>query len=330
MTSDFGQTAAVPSSLMMALRHSIVESGLRIGWRPMSNPLRRIHWISPIQTDTRASSAAYGLISMPSSASGPTVGKRRGKPITSPSIATRRSIFFSSTRARYRKLPEPQAGSRTRNARSRARKASNAARPCSSAFDQRPVGGPQGAADGVECPHALLPFEVAEQLELRPGGLSACDGPHLFHELGVARRAGDRLLDCALGRLDGAVDPAAHRLPFAQERRVMTGSMIIMILSRSVYSAPVSERLSGSRPRTNSVPKMDGSISLQSRRGGAQAHGDVVGRQRQRLVVVEQAAVEPFDPVEADQAAVLHGAEQGGSVAREPGPGSPSPPPACG
>jgi hypothetical protein len=45
--------------------------------------------------------------------------------------------------------------------------------------------------------------------------------------------------------------------------REMTGSTIIIIFSQSVYSAPVSDRLSGSRPRTNSVPKIEGSISLQ-------------------------------------------------------------------
>jgi hypothetical protein len=41
-----------------ASRHSIVSSGRRIGFFAASKPLRRIHWISPIQTDTRASSAA--------------------------------------------------------------------------------------------------------------------------------------------------------------------------------------------------------------------------------------------------------------------------------
>ena len=39
----------------------MVSSGLRIGSRASEKPLRRIYWISPIQTDTRASSAAYGI-----------------------------------------------------------------------------------------------------------------------------------------------------------------------------------------------------------------------------------------------------------------------------
>ena len=42
-----------------------------------AKPLRRIHWTSPIHTDTRASSAAYGLISMPLTLAGPTSGKAR-------------------------------------------------------------------------------------------------------------------------------------------------------------------------------------------------------------------------------------------------------------
>ena len=37
---------------------STVSSGFRIGSRASPKPLRRIHWISPIQADTRASSAA--------------------------------------------------------------------------------------------------------------------------------------------------------------------------------------------------------------------------------------------------------------------------------
>ena len=42
----------------IASRHSIVSSGFRIGLRASAKPLRRIHWISPTQTDTRASSVA--------------------------------------------------------------------------------------------------------------------------------------------------------------------------------------------------------------------------------------------------------------------------------
>ena len=38
--------------------HSIVSNGSRIGSRAPANPFLRIHWISPIHTDTRASSAA--------------------------------------------------------------------------------------------------------------------------------------------------------------------------------------------------------------------------------------------------------------------------------
>jgi hypothetical protein len=41
-----------------ASRHSIVSSGRKIGFLAASNPFRRIHWISPIHTDTRANSAA--------------------------------------------------------------------------------------------------------------------------------------------------------------------------------------------------------------------------------------------------------------------------------
>ena len=56
----------------------MVSSGFRIGLRDASKPCSRIHWISPIHTETRASSAANGLISMPLTHSGPT-GKPRGK-----------------------------------------------------------------------------------------------------------------------------------------------------------------------------------------------------------------------------------------------------------
>ena len=42
----------------IASRHSMVSRGFRIGSRASPKLLRRIHWISPIQTDTRASSAA--------------------------------------------------------------------------------------------------------------------------------------------------------------------------------------------------------------------------------------------------------------------------------
>ena len=51
-------------------------------------PLRRIHWISPIQITTRASSAAKGLISIPSTFSGPTRGKARRRPMASASRIT--------------------------------------------------------------------------------------------------------------------------------------------------------------------------------------------------------------------------------------------------
>ena len=67
----------------------------------------------------------------------------------------------------------------------------------------------------------------------------------------------------------------------------MTGSMIIMIFSRSVYSAPVSERLSGSRPRTNSVPKIEGSISLQSSAAARKHSVNIVRGQRESLLVIE-------------------------------------------
>ena len=58
MTSASGHSDPPPSDVRIASRHSIVSSGSRMGFREPGNPLRRIHWISPIQTDTRASSAA--------------------------------------------------------------------------------------------------------------------------------------------------------------------------------------------------------------------------------------------------------------------------------
>lgn len=53
----------------------MVSRGSRTGSRAPEKPLRRIHWISPIQIETRASSAAYGLISMPLTLAGSTPGK---------------------------------------------------------------------------------------------------------------------------------------------------------------------------------------------------------------------------------------------------------------
>ncbi len=51
----------------------------------------------------------------------------------------------------------------------------------------------------------------------------------------------------------------------------ITGPTISMILSRSVSWAPSWLRLSGSRPRSNSVPRIDGSIPAQSSRAAASA-----------------------------------------------------------
>ena len=58
MTSVSGQSGSPPSGVRIASRHSIVSKGSRIGSREPGNPFLRIHWISPIHTDTRASSAA--------------------------------------------------------------------------------------------------------------------------------------------------------------------------------------------------------------------------------------------------------------------------------
>ena len=55
----------------------MVFSGFRIGSRDPLNPLRRIHWISPIHTETRASSAAQALISISRTLAGPTTGNAR-------------------------------------------------------------------------------------------------------------------------------------------------------------------------------------------------------------------------------------------------------------
>ena len=57
-TSAAGHSGSPPSGVRNASRHSMVSRGFRIGSRDSLNPLRRIHWISPIHTDTRASSAA--------------------------------------------------------------------------------------------------------------------------------------------------------------------------------------------------------------------------------------------------------------------------------
>ena len=58
---DVGRPAtpgSAPSGARIASRHSMAWSGFRTGSRASAKPLRRIHWISPIQTETRASSAA--------------------------------------------------------------------------------------------------------------------------------------------------------------------------------------------------------------------------------------------------------------------------------
>ena len=57
-TSAHGHPGSKLSGVKIASRHSMVSRGFRIGSRASPKPLRRIHWISPIQTDTRASSAA--------------------------------------------------------------------------------------------------------------------------------------------------------------------------------------------------------------------------------------------------------------------------------
>ena len=56
--SASGQSGSASSGVRIASRHSMVSSGFRIGSRASEKPLRRIHWISPIHTETRASSAA--------------------------------------------------------------------------------------------------------------------------------------------------------------------------------------------------------------------------------------------------------------------------------
>ena len=58
ITSESGQSGSPPPGVRIASRHSIVSNGSRIGSREPGNPFLRIHWISPIYTDTRASSAA--------------------------------------------------------------------------------------------------------------------------------------------------------------------------------------------------------------------------------------------------------------------------------
>ena len=57
-TSASGQAGSLPSGVRIASRHSMVSSGVKMGSRAPGKPLRRIHWISPIHTDTRANSAA--------------------------------------------------------------------------------------------------------------------------------------------------------------------------------------------------------------------------------------------------------------------------------
>ena len=76
-TSTVGHSGSVLSAVRIASRHSIVSSGFRIGSRASAKPLRRIHWISPIRTDTPASSAACGLISMPLTLTGATSGQMK-------------------------------------------------------------------------------------------------------------------------------------------------------------------------------------------------------------------------------------------------------------
>ena len=56
--STSGQSGFPPSGARIASRYSMVSSGSRIGWVELLIPLCSIHWISPIHTDTRASSAA--------------------------------------------------------------------------------------------------------------------------------------------------------------------------------------------------------------------------------------------------------------------------------
>jgi len=56
--SATGHTARAPPGPSTASRHSIVSNVRKIGFFAASKPWRRIHWISPIHTLTRASSAA--------------------------------------------------------------------------------------------------------------------------------------------------------------------------------------------------------------------------------------------------------------------------------
>jgi hypothetical protein len=56
--SASGQGAGVPSGASTASRHSMWSSGFRIGSVGVGMAWRRAHWIAPIHTTTRASSAA--------------------------------------------------------------------------------------------------------------------------------------------------------------------------------------------------------------------------------------------------------------------------------
>ena len=122
-TSASGHSGSVLSGVRIASRHSMVSSGFRIGLPASANPLRRIHWISPTQTETRASSAAYGLTSIPLTLAGPTSGKR---PLEAQGLRLELHPVLEVLERLQREVeevPEPHAGSSTVNPRSRSRNA---------------------------------------------------------------------------------------------------------------------------------------------------------------------------------------------------------------
>ena len=99
--------------------------------------------------------------------------------------------------------------------------------------------------------------------------------------------------------------------------RVMTGSTIIMIFFPVRVFGSGFGALAGIEAAHEQRAEDRGVDFAPIERGGAQAKGDVIGRQRKGLVIVEEAAVEPVDALESRSGRHLSSRRKGWTQASE-------------
>ena len=131
-----------------------------------------------------------------------------------------------------------------------------------------------GAAGGIEHLDAGQPVEEVAHVSASTAPCAAAWGRRVLW--GGSRRRGRYLPRSCRSRTLTTI--SRHSSHSRRSGCMTTGSTSVSMSSRLVKWAPICERLSGSRPRSNRVPKTAGSTSLQSALAARRAAQSLFGR----------------------------------------------------